>query len=518
MAATAVAAEGSSVSAGVTGCQVTTDKFEVTAYRVSGAEQALLHPDTEAWAAPYTWLNTDIRISKPFEAPVTGILGATYPLSMTAQQLSLRPDGAVPNGGASIDGEPSYGGRRHLTGHSLLGVKERGHLLLSAVGDLAMGNIFICSLYVAGSCVQYDDRDFTLFCRQGGVRQICRQYDQGTGKCVRQEQVAQCLDTYHFQVQDSAGLTAPVTVGLPADVTTVGDLISQVQLATGKTVLALKYNGQALDPASGSLASVGQSLGWPPPNANPPPTISLTAYLGASQSSDPLITGFDGSQFHFDEVGEYNMLWEASGLKVDASFEGTGMAKGGEKSFVRAVRVITPNGKSNLWQDLALCKVALTPAGQPSKPAALSPQEGTAKLEQMAATAVAAQGSGVSAGVTGCHVTTDKFEVTVYRVSGAEQALLHPDSEAWAAPYTWLNTDIRISKPFEAPVTGILGATYPLSMTAQQLSLRSEGEAPDGGASIDGEPSYGGRRLLTGQSLLGLKERGHSLLSAAMTS
>ena len=74
-------------------------------------------------------------------------------------------------------------------------------------------------------------------------------------------------------------------------------LTSQVKLAMGRTVLALKYNGQTLDPASTTdLGNLGtDDLGWPTPNSDPVPVIPLTADLGASQSSDPLITGFDGS-------------------------------------------------------------------------------------------------------------------------------------------------------------------------------------------------------------------------------
>ena len=38
--------------------------------------------------------------------------------------------------------------------------------------------------------------------------------------------------------------------------------------------------------------------------------------------------------------------------------------------------------------------------------------------------------------VTGCHVVLPKLEVTVYQVSGWEQAGQF-ESEKWAAPYTW---------------------------------------------------------------------------------
>ncbi|GAB4817975.1 hypothetical protein N2152v2_005021 [Parachlorella kessleri] len=231
-------------------------------------------------------------------------------------------------------------------------------------GDRDMGNtLVLCSLYVAGTCVEYKNMGGNPLCSSQGPRQFCTHYDLVKG-CLQQEtDDPTCLDTYVFQVTDSAGLISPITVGLPADVSFVLMLKSQVELATGRTVLALKYGGQSLDPVSSdNLASLG--LGWPAPNAASPPVIPLTVDLGASQSSDPLMTGFDGSHsppcgsasmFHFDEVGEYNMLWEASGLKVDAIFEGTGTAEGAgagapaEKSFVRVVRVTTPNGKSVLY-------------------------------------------------------------------------------------------------------------------------------------------------------------------------
>ncbi|GAB4818485.1 hypothetical protein N2152v2_005531 [Parachlorella kessleri] len=145
---------------------------------------------------------------------------------------------------------------------------------------------------------------------------------------------------------------------------------------------------------------------------------------------------------------------------------------------------------------LARVEATIVQAYQPEQPRLLSPKEDPVKLAQMTARAVSTQGLQADSVATGCVFTTDKFEVTVYRVVGSEQAVLHPDTEAWSAPLTWLNTDIRILKPFEAPVTGILGATYPLSMTAQQLALRTEGDTPGAGATIDGKPSKGhGRRL-----------------------
>ena len=59
------------------------------------------------------------------------------------------------------------------------------------------------------------------------------------------------------------------------------------------------------------------------------------------------------------------------------------------------------------------------------------------------------------------------------------------------------------------------GATYPLSMTAQQLALRPEADTPGAGATIDGKPSAGrGRRLA--QFLMASPIAEPFLLSASM--
>ena len=39
----------------VVGCQLTTPKMDIRVDQVSGYEQATKFPDTEAWAAPFTW-------------------------------------------------------------------------------------------------------------------------------------------------------------------------------------------------------------------------------------------------------------------------------------------------------------------------------------------------------------------------------------------------------------------------------------------------------------------------------
>ncbi|GAB4818487.1 hypothetical protein N2152v2_005533, partial [Parachlorella kessleri] len=163
-----------------------------------------------------------------------------------------------------------------------------------------------------------------------------------------------CALPYRFLVTDPTGLVK-YTSTIELWDTTFDVLKEQVALATGQTPLALRFKGQSVNNVADAcafegegctLSGIGVIMGWPTT------FIPLTLDFGGSQSSDPIITGFDGSVFHFDEIGDYNMLWEASGLKIDATFEGTGEAAEGahstpaEKSFARAIRVVTPNGKS----------------------------------------------------------------------------------------------------------------------------------------------------------------------------
>jgi len=77
--------------------------------------------------------------------------------------------------------------------------------VFAAQGDRTMGNtLVLCSLYVTGTCVQYKELG-TVPCPAGGTRQFCTLYDQGTGTCLQQDNTNICLDTYQFQVTDSAG-------------------------------------------------------------------------------------------------------------------------------------------------------------------------------------------------------------------------------------------------------------------------------------------------------------------------
>lgn len=63
--------------------------------------------------------------------------------------------------------------------------------------------------------------------------------------------------------------------------------------------------------------------------------------------------------------------------------------------------------------------------------------------------------------VVGCQMSTPKFEVSVYQVSGWEEAHSHPKEHGWAAPFTWLNLGFHVHKQLAEPVTGLIGDTYP---------------------------------------------------------
>ncbi|GAB4824031.1 hypothetical protein N2152v2_011077 [Parachlorella kessleri] len=177
--------------------------------------------------------------------------------------------------------------------------------------------------------------------------------------------------------------------------------------------------------------------------------------------NDPIITGFDERKFHFNDVGNFTLLSDAEGYLLEATFVGVGpiISVPKETSWTSQVRIYNP-------------KVSAQAAGS-SKGTLMTPFHRTSvQFEDMSATAVLSEGPNPV--VIGCHVALPKLEVTVYQVSGWEQASQF-ESEKWAAPYTWLNFDVKLLKPLSLPVMGILGATYPA--TAQdQAALDANSE------------------------------------------
>ncbi|GAB4819989.1 hypothetical protein N2152v2_007035 [Parachlorella kessleri] len=204
--------------------------------------------------------------------------------------------------------------------------------------------------------------------------------------------------------------------------------------------------------------------------------------------ADPVISGFDGTSFHFNEVGEYVMLEAADGYKVYSTFAGATAYNGAkelmERSWTSSVRVVSPNG------DMVSCALpAIVPntsriqvtAATSSGTTMLSTTKPNLELAHMSASAVLSEGEEPRT-VTGCMLITPKLDIRVDQISGYRQAQLHPDTESWAAPFTWLDTTMSVKKPLPGPVTGVIGATYPADQVARQylLDFEKSGQAAPG--------------------------------------
>lgn len=179
-------------------------------------------------------------------------------------------------------------------------------------------------------------------------------------------------------------------------------------------------------------------------------------------------------RFLFEEFGEFPLLHEGEGWKVNATFTPVPVFKSNvdpkERSFTSEVKVEAPNG------DVVTCSLpAIIPnttkvhmTAQPLGSATavdITTSTPTVALGQMNVTGVPTwkttpSGEWVNY-VVACKVETPKMRVTVYQVSGWEEAQAKPEEHGWAAPFTWLNMDFLITKPLTAPVTGVLGDTYP---------------------------------------------------------
>ncbi|GAB4818668.1 hypothetical protein N2152v2_005714 [Parachlorella kessleri] len=200
----------------------------------------------------------------------------------------------------------------------------------------------------------------------------------------------------------------------------------------------------------------------------------FTVTTGICVINDPLISGFDGRTFHFDEIGEYVMLESGDGYKVHTTFAGASATNSElevmEKSWTSSVRLFSPN--------------VTTVAG--SETIMLSLEKQSIQLSEMSASVILSKNDGPKY-VAACSLKTPTMDIRVDQVSGYEEALKHPDTEAWAAPFTWLDVSFVVKKPLPSPVTGILGATYPADMVAEQYALAPNDAATKTGASMTGE-------------------------------
>lgn len=188
------------------------------------------------------------------------------------------------------------------------------------------------------------------------------------------------------------------------------------------------------------------------------------------------------------------MLESGDGYKVHTTFAGASATNSElevmEKSWTSSVRVFSPNG------DMVVCALpAIVPntsrlqvttvAG--SETTMLSLEKQSIQLSQMSASVLLSEGDGPKH-VAACTLTLPTMDIRVDQVSGYEEALKHPDTEAWAAPFTWLDVSFVVKKPLPSPVTGILGATYPADKVAEQYALSSsDGATTKTGASMTGE-------------------------------
>ncbi|GAB4821115.1 hypothetical protein N2152v2_008161 [Parachlorella kessleri] len=224
-----------------------------------------------------------------------------------------------------------------------------------------------------------------------------------------------------------------------------------------------------------------------------PPQAKLKE--SGNATSDPIISGFDGKSFHFDQTGDFTLLSSGDGFRVDVTFTGAATDTKEEASWTSSVRFIASNGDMlacalpAILPNTSKVQVTSTPASSPAQVTLLASAQPAVELAEMEAIAVLDEAGQVS----GCQVTTARMHVTVYQVSGYKQALLHPEEE-WAAPYTWLNTDVKLKKPLPAPVTGVLCATYPVSKDSEAAFLRALEDSPAGlEAAVVGESNM--RRL-----------------------
>lgn len=206
---------------------------------------------------------------------------------------------------------------------------------------------------------------------------------------------------------------------------------------------------------------------------------SATAGVGCvvTDETDPVILGFDGKRFHFNEIGTFTMLSDGDNWQISTTFAAPQSLADvkEESSWTVAVRLHSPNG------DEVACTI---PAVMPNTSSVtvsamtangdITTLNGAETAVQLAEMSVAADLSvGPEPHIKGCKIISERMEINVYQVSGWEQATKFP-SEAWAAPFTWLNMELHLLKPLPAPVTGILGSTYPASMTVDNINLHPE--------------------------------------------
>ncbi|GAB4817056.1 hypothetical protein N2152v2_004102 [Parachlorella kessleri] len=230
-------------------------------------------------------------------------------------------------------------------------------------------------------------------------------------------------------------------------------------------------------------------------SAPTPYCVGQQCLANGGGASDPMMTGFDGKSFHFDSTGDF-LLLASEGMEVHATFAGaTALDESNhvmERSWTRSIRV------HNRVGDMVTCslpavlpntstlQVTAVPARAPAthRVTALSASTPEVSFPDMEASLLLNDGTSPFP-VAGCRIVTPKFTVTAHHISGYQQAMLHA-AEGWAKDFTWrdtagsLDTEIILTKPLTPPVSGIIGATYPVGKAAEEAFLRAGNDAAAG--------------------------------------
>ncbi|GAB4824032.1 hypothetical protein N2152v2_011078 [Parachlorella kessleri] len=220
--------------------------------------------------------------------------------------------------------------------------------------------------------------------------------------------------------------------------------------------------------------------------------IAATGCTGGQ--SDPIITGFDNRRFHFNDVGNSTLLSDAEGYLLEATFVSVAPIKDvtKETSWTSQVRIYNPKGDHiichlpHILPNTSRIEVSAQAAGSSkAMPMTLS-NHTSLQFQDMSANAVLS--ADPNPVVIGCHVALPKLEVTVYQVSGSEQASQF-ESER-------LNFDVKLLKPLSLPVMGILGATYPVTPGAQAALNAISKNSKSVRANVATDPMAFRRKLL----------------------
>lgn len=135
-------------------------------------------------------------------------------------------------------------------------------------------------------------------------------------------------------------------------------------------------------------------------------------------------------------------------------------------------------------------KMTVTPANGKGDTLQLTPGYTSADISGMKALAEIGLDEAGEPYVKACRISTPTWDIRVYQFSGYEaiQQNLNNGHTMAVIYYAWLNTDFHLTAPLLAPVTGLLGNTYPkhMAVTQEQLSWMAAMRAPKSKSALGG--------------------------------